>query len=152
MCVSVTWMFLNPLPWRRYKKPWLNVTRKKFQEITPTWPDIHHIPGLLRQYLMLFAHCPSLFESSINYSLISNLSYASLLASDLRSFWCLQRFTLAEVLLAFSFLSLLSLLCGSFLSFVRSWLPCCRLLPSVGDEQASRSIVTSLWKRHLEQT
>lgn len=34
-------------------------------------------------YFIVFPHYTSLFESSMNYSLFSNLSYLNLLASDL---------------------------------------------------------------------
>lgn len=77
--------------------------------------------------------------------------YLNLPASDLRPFSLLEGFTLAGVFFPFSFLSLLSLLCGSFLSLVRSWLSCRLLLFSGGDEHGSRSIVTSLWTRQRKK-
>lgn len=110
------------------------------------WPyEFHH-----------FLPCPSPFWILKITHFCSSMYYLNLLASDLWSFWLLERFTLAEVFFPFSFLSLLSLLCGSFLSLVRSWLPCRLLLFSGGDEHGSRSIVTSLWmkqrKKNLAKT
>lgn len=56
-------MFLSPLPHGRDEKPSLNVTREKFQELTPTWPDNNYVPGLL------LTPCISLFSLTVLPSL-----------------------------------------------------------------------------------